>query len=142
MHVHAGLIGVALLFAGCTEPSASVVAASASGATTLPPGLAACVAGRSCELVGVATVERRGGTYSWASLSQDEACVPLLLSEDEYRRWRELNGKSVRARGTALSRGPSAPDVVQVQLRDRWLFTNICGESDLALYSDTLELIR
>lgn len=143
MHVYARLTILTVLLSACSPRTYNSVSASTSIATNALPRLAGCAPNRTCELVGTLTLRRGTGTYSWAALSNGDACAPLLMPERVYAEWRRWDGKRVRVRGTALAR-PSwdPPELLQVQLRDRWLFSNVCAGSDLALYVDALEFAR
>lgn len=67
--------------------------------------------------------------------------MPLLLSDHLYRAWRRYDGKRVRVGGVALERGRDDLATLDlIRYRDRWLSPDICGESDLALYVDTIAL--
>lgn len=139
MHLYSGPLMAMVLVTACAAPDYSPVTLRTSTAGAPPAALMSCAADQPCELTGTLTLQRRSGTNSWAALSQGPACAPLLLPESVYRSWRSWNGKRVHVRGTALGRGPnSAPEILQVKYRDRWLAPIICGESARVLYVDEI----
>lgn len=88
-------------------------------------------------------VQRRPGTRSWAVLMQGGRCTPLLLSDKVYAGARRWNGKAARVTGTALDRGPeAAPEIIELQYRDRWLSPLVCADSRQVLYVDSLKRLR
>lgn len=144
MRVPAGLIATAFLvpFAPC-QACADAKVNAPSSPTTSDHSKSRCEPGAKCVITGLATVVHRTGTYSWASISVGDHCIPLLLPDNYYRQSRRWTGRLLRVTGTALPRGPApTSEVLQVQYRDRWLFPIICGQSDVVLYADTLQRLR
>lgn len=142
MSFRAGLAVIATLLAGCSSDKVSHLTITLHAASGPAPGAGTCVANQPCQLTGTLLLQHRSATRSWAVISQNGACAPLLLSASVYEKWRRWNNKQVRASGTALARGPASDEIDQLQYRDRWLSPHICGESALTLYVDKLTLAR
>jgi hypothetical protein len=98
-----------------------------------------CIVGKICTLIGQLGVHLAAGNYSTAYINlKERPCVPLLLSEAMFRKYRRLDGKAVTVSGEALAKAPAADDVINIQYRDRWLQTGFCGQSAIVVYADTL----
>ena len=141
MPVYPRLTLIAALL-GSVAPAQAVPIASQSGRSSDPGSPIACSANLPCSLSGTVIGQHREGTYSWAALDTGSSCTALLLPDDVYRAWRHWNGRQVRIDGTALARRPTAPDVVQIQYRDRWLSPIVCGDNNLVLYVKTIVRMR
>lgn len=144
MSIRAGLSAFLLLLAasGCAQPIAAPASPSVAFSTA-SSNQSTCVADRPCRMTGTITVVHRTGTYSWAALAKGDTCMALLLPDAVYRDSRRWNGKRVSLSGTALARGPaSPPEILQIQIRDRWLSPLVCGDNQLALYVDDISSVR
>ncbi len=139
MPIRTGLIVGLLTLAGCSGGGVSSFTVAVHAPTGPAPGAGICKPNQPCTLMGTIELQRRTGMNSWASLSNGQACAPLLVSNSVYRRARHWSGKRVTVSGTAFTRLPDPRDAIStVQYRDRWLPSSICGESDLVLYVENV----
>lgn len=136
MPIRTGLILAVVLLTSCSSGGVSHVTVTARAAEGSLTSL--CTADKPCALTGTLTLERRSGNHSWATLSQGDACAPLLLPASTYNNSPRWKDKQVRVSGTALARGPALPEVILLQYRDRWLSPSVCSASDLVLYVDEI----
>jgi hypothetical protein len=129
---HAQSLLFSLLLAACSTQPTALQSASAKRDDN-------CKVDKICALTGQLGIELAAGNYSTAYINLNERpCVPLLLSEAMFRKYRRLDGKTVNVTGEALAKAPTASDVINIQYRDRWLQTGFCGQSAIVVYADAL----